>query len=108
MPKCLRCGAGDEWIQGRVPLEPSELTATEKPACDGEESSMQRVVRELAKNFRAESERWWAAATKQPTGNPMFTKYIERAESWAMAAERVEAEIEKLPNAEVSDAGGRP
>ena len=61
------------------------------------------VVRELAENFRAESERWWAAATKESTGNPMSTKYIERAETWAMAAERVEAEIEKLPN----DAGQR-
>ena len=66
---------------------------------------LHRVVRELAENFRAESERWWAAATKEPTGKTMFTKYIERAESWAMAAERVEAEIEKLPNDKLTDGG---
>ena len=66
--------------------------------------------RGIASDGGAKKSREWASATKQPTGNPMFTKHIERAEAWAMAAERIEAEIEKLPNdgTQVSAGEGAP
>lgn len=34
MAKCLRCGAGDEWIQGRVPDEVVNPTDWQCPKCD--------------------------------------------------------------------------
>ena len=62
------------------------------------------ALNDVVENFRAESEQWWARAAKEPT-NGKLTQYTERARSWAMAADRVEVDIEKLPNDKLTDGG---
>jgi len=45
MPKCLRCGAGAEWIQGRVPMEPAR--DSERCSCAGRVPTSQTMITAL-------------------------------------------------------------
>ena len=72
-PKCLRCGAGPEWIQGQVPDEPDRgvlacATALEK--------DMERELREVD-----------AHLSKEEYGHANYCK--GRADAFALASLRM-------------------
>lgn len=50
MSKCLRCGAGSEWIQGKVPDEPKHESAAPKGSAKWSNEDLQWLVGEIGRH----------------------------------------------------------